>query len=45
MTNDIYEADSDGNAVRENLSEGFLTKLCKFWRKARPRVPETGERV
>jgi hypothetical protein len=29
----------------KDLGEHFLTKLGKFWRRARSGVPETGERV
>jgi hypothetical protein len=44
LTKEIYEADVGGTAGRD-LGELFLTKLGKFWKRARSGVPETGERV
>jgi hypothetical protein len=43
LTKNIYEADLV-MLEREDQSEHFLTKLGKFWRRARSRVPES-ERV
>jgi hypothetical protein len=47
LRKEIYETDVPTSVMLEgeDLGEHFLTKLGMFWRSARSRVHQTGERV
>jgi hypothetical protein len=45
LTKEIYEADLDGKVVKRRDRRRFLDQTEQFWKKARSRVPDTGERV